>query len=365
MKRKIITVLLAFVMMLSLCSCMGAVADITVNKDGSGSVTASMGFTTEGVNQLIAAGVDVGDLQDFTYKGVTYHGETESADFSNVDEFNELYTGTFHITMHGDSMALVVAGVSDYVDDSVLSFTGGEEFDLSEMVMDVSFEFPYPVTQSCGHTTGIIIDKNHLTIDLMAMASDPSAVAFHIGEFGLFTDVGSNAWYATAIDYAACAGIVSGYGDGVFGPNDKLTISALCQIIYNISDILSSDNTSGYWAYPAIEFCLANGYVEDFGAITSANYDVPATREVAISALNRFLFGVKTYYDGEGSYNIPDYLDISEVYRNDIRGAYYNKLVSGVDGNGTFLPGNDITRAEFCQVYYNYHARSRYMTEVN
>ncbi len=39
----------------------------------------------------------------------------------------------------------------------------------------------------------------------------------------IFTDVPENAWYATAVNWAASKGIVNGYGNGIFAPNDTIT----------------------------------------------------------------------------------------------------------------------------------------------
>lgn len=38
-----------------------------------------------------------------------------------------------------------------------------------------------------------------------------------------FTDVPAVQWYTDAVTWAAVNGIVGGYGDGRFGPNDSIT----------------------------------------------------------------------------------------------------------------------------------------------
>ena len=47
-----------------------------------------------------------------------------------------------------------------------------------------------------------------------------------------FTDVAADAWYAEAVGWAAAEGIVDGYGDGRFGPDDALTREQLAAILY-------------------------------------------------------------------------------------------------------------------------------------
>ncbi len=47
-----------------------------------------------------------------------------------------------------------------------------------------------------------------------------------------FTDVAADAWYADAVGWASSEGIVDGYGDGRFGPDDALTREQLAAILY-------------------------------------------------------------------------------------------------------------------------------------
>lgn len=46
-----------------------------------------------------------------------------------------------------------------------------------------------------------------------------------------FSDVSGEAWYAKAIRWATSQGIVSGFGNGTFGPNDPITREQLAEII--------------------------------------------------------------------------------------------------------------------------------------
>ena len=48
-----------------------------------------------------------------------------------------------------------------------------------------------------------------------------------------YRDVDTSAWYHEAVDYVLVNGLMSGYGNGVFGPNDHLSRAQLCQILYN------------------------------------------------------------------------------------------------------------------------------------
>ena len=44
-----------------------------------------------------------------------------------------------------------------------------------------------------------------------------------------FADVADGTWYTDAVCWASAAGIVDGYGDGAFGPDDPVTPGTACR----------------------------------------------------------------------------------------------------------------------------------------
>ena len=60
-----------------------------------------------------------------------------------------------------------------------------------------------------------------------------------------FTDVASGAYYANAVAWANANGIVSGYGSGKFGPNDKVTREQLAAILYRYAQYKKYDVSVG------------------------------------------------------------------------------------------------------------------------
>ena len=107
-KTKIVSLLMAMVMCCSLLTgCMGAVADVQINKDGSGVATVSAGMTKDALDMMasmenidpatgesVAVEADLSEYTKFEYNGVTYYGEVETEKFANVDEFNALMSDT-------------------------------------------------------------------------------------------------------------------------------------------------------------------------------------------------------------------------------------------------------------------------------
>ena len=60
-----------------------------------------------------------------------------------------------------------------------------------------------------------------------------------------FDDVAANSWYAEAIRWAASEGIVSGYGDGKFGPDDIITREQMAAMLYRYAQYKGYDVSVG------------------------------------------------------------------------------------------------------------------------
>lgn len=48
-----------------------------------------------------------------------------------------------------------------------------------------------------------------------------------------FTDVPPGAWYREAVDFVVKTSLMTGYGNGTFGPDDNLSRAQLAQILFN------------------------------------------------------------------------------------------------------------------------------------
>ncbi len=115
-----------------------------------------------------------------------------------------------------------------------------------------------------------------------------------------FEDVADGQYYARAVAWAAANGVVSGYGDGRFGPNDPITREQLAVILrgyarMNGRDVSAGADLSGYsdagrisaYARDAMSWACAEGLING----TSADTLTPAgtaTRAQAAVILRGF-----------------------------------------------------------------------------
>ena len=137
--------------------------------------------------------------------------------------------------------------------------------------------------------------RGMLVTILYRMAGSPSA------EGGTFTDVAVDAWYADGVAWAAANGIVGGYGNGRFGPDDPITREQMAAILYryaqykgyrttagaDLSGYVDADSVSSY-ALASLQWANAAGLVTG----TSSNTLTPdgsATRAQVATIFMRFM----------------------------------------------------------------------------
>lgn len=168
-----------------------------------------------------------------------------------------------------------------------------------------------------------------------------------------FTDVPNNYWAATYINEMAEGGLISGYGGGLFGPNDTFKVDQMATIICNAKGY-DAQAKDGYWAYGAVEYCVNTlKCLPNFGKINAETYGIPCTRELALYMLVEGL-GAKDNSNANlniTAENIPDYSDITIMYRDTIVKAYRLGLTVGTDAKMTFKPKDVLTRAQAATMF--------------
>ena len=116
----------------------------------------------------------------------------------------------------------------------------------------------------------------------------------------VFTDVVKGSWYEAAVAWAAANGIVEGYGNGKFGPNDSITREQFAAILYRYAvfkgyDVGKQANLGAYadakeissWAASAMGWANANGLIT---GVTTRTLEPrgTATRAQAAAIIQRF-----------------------------------------------------------------------------
>lgn len=134
---------------------------------------------------------------------------------------------------------------------------------------------------------------------LYSLAGNP-AVSFE----GRFSDVGPNQWYSKAVIWAYRNGVVSGYDNGCFGPNDLVTREQLAVILMKYAENIEGKKTTeranladfpdegkATWSRDAVRWAVAVGLISGKSSGNQLFLDPQgkATRAEAACILMRFM----------------------------------------------------------------------------
>lgn len=169
-----------------------------------------------------------------------------------------------------------------------------------------------------------------------------------------FPDVKDTEWYIEAIEFACTKGLMNGYSNGNFGPEDTITRAQFAQIIYNKAGRPQawsgkfSDVTTGWYAN-AVNWAAAEGIVTGIGGGKFAP-DRPITRQDLAVMLWRYAGSPeprKNELDFKDAGKVSTYAWKALCWANE------NDIVSG-KGNRILDPKGKATRAEAAQMMMKY-----------
>ena len=174
-----------------------------------------------------------------------------------------------------------------------------------------------------------------------------------------FADVPASAWYYNAVEYVYENGLMSGVSGGRFAPDDTLTRAMLVQTLYAMEGRPAAasagfaDVASGDWYASAVNWAAANGVVSGVSE-TGFGPNNALTREQL--ALILYRFAQYKGYDVTGTSDLAAYADGSSVsgWAAEAMGwAVDAGLISGVGGN-QIAPTGTATRAQVAQILMNF-----------
>ena len=166
-----------------------------------------------------------------------------------------------------------------------------------------------------------------------------------------FEDVPPGAWYEEAVRYAYTHGIMEGMSATTFVPNKSLTRAEAVQVLYNLEDQPTVSGTAAFpdlvyeWYKPAIAWAESTGVVDGYEDGTFRP-DQPVTRmEFAQMLYNYAKYkGYDLTAEGDLS-SFPDGDSVQPWAETAMTWANGNQLINGHD-DGTLEPGGTTTRAQ-------------------
>ena len=171
-----------------------------------------------------------------------------------------------------------------------------------------------------------------------------------------FTDVPATHWAYTAVEKASEAGLMNGYGGTLFGQNDPITRGQMVQILYNYygedcgTNSGFSDVPASAWYAKAVTWASKKGVVSGYSNGTFGP-DNQLTREQMVTILYNVAGKPATNYSIMDNYK--DREQVASYAVNGFAWALWKNMVSGTSAR-TLSPRSTATRAQVAVILVRY-----------
>ena len=176
-----------------------------------------------------------------------------------------------------------------------------------------------------------------------------------------FTDVPASAWFYNAVEFVFRNNIFSGTTPTTFSPNTPMTRGMFVTVLHRLDGLPDSTaasmfsdvrNPSAFY-YDAVVWANANGIVTGFADGTFRPND-SVTREQMAAIMHRYaeFRGLDVSAGGSVFDMFPDAVNVSGFAAEAMRWAVSREIIRG--SGGMLNPRNTATRAEVAQIILNY-----------
>ena len=173
-----------------------------------------------------------------------------------------------------------------------------------------------------------------------------------------FSDVKPGSWYYDTVTAMAQEGILKGYPDGSFRPDQTISGAEFAAVAARVGGLTESQGQTDHWAAGLLQTALDAGWYDwDELPPTGETYDQPIRRQVAVSLLMQGLLPDRTGdYAGQAG-KLSDLSSLDGRYYNRVFAAYACGVAQG-DEKGNFHPKGSLTRAEAAAILYRVMEKS-------
>lgn len=315
--------------------------------------TTGTAFTVTGLSGVKLLGSDSGELEGSAMVGTG--GQTSGGSGSTADE------NQWAIQVDRPTGGTLTASRSQAASGRTITLTAvpDEGYVLREVTAVTSAGKSLSLSKEKDGTYTFSMPAARVTVSAVFVSEDQGEIA---EEPLPFTDVASDAWYGQAAAYVYRQGLMSGTAQDRFSPDLTTNRAMLVTILYRLAGSPAVDGGSAFtdvsggdWFASGVAWASANGIVTGYGDGRFGPND-PITREQMAAILYRYagFAGQST----AGQADLSGYTDAGQVspYAAEAMGwAVDRGLITGVSA-GTLAPGGSATRAQvatilmrFCQ----------------
>lgn len=321
---------------------------------GDGSLTLGTISANDGTNFTVekASGVKVvgSDNSETTYtqvdQGGSSGGSSSGGSSSGGSSSGGSTTTTRTITIQSSFGGKVTASASQAAQGKVITLTAlpNSGYVLKSLTVTTASGTSVPVAnQSSGKYT-FTMPAAAVTVKAVfaAQETDPDFP---------FADVAKGSWYYEGVRYAYENGLMSGTGEGTFSPDLPIGRGMLVTILYRLAGSPAAGSASftdvakGQWYADGVAWASANGVVSGYPDGSFRPNDT-ITREQMAAILYQYARIQGKLDDSRADLSIFSDLDSLSAYAKEpMSWAVAQGLFSGVSAD-TLAPGGSTTRAQ-------------------
>lgn len=229
-----------------------------------------------------------GDLKNMSYstKRITLYLDRPNISYYSAREPMVEYLGTWMAYADPDKGA----------DADIINIYGKQSSSGSTVKTGPQLNRDDHVAYIMGYPDGTVQPEGEITraeaCTIFFRLLTDSSRDYYFSKTNDYTDVNAGDWFNNAISTRSNAGIVTGYNDGTFRPNQPITRGEMAKIIANFANLnkgtKSFTDLSGHWSKSYVELAAGNGWIAGYPD-GSFRPDQKITRAETVTMINRVL----------------------------------------------------------------------------
>ena len=229
-----------------------------------------------------------GDLKNMSYstKRITLYLDRPNISYYSAREPMVEYLGT----------RMAYADPDKGADADIINIYGKQSSSGSTVKVGPQLNRDDHVAYIMGYPDGTVQPEGEITraeaCTIFFRLLTDSSRDYYFSKTNDYTDVNAGDWFNNAISTLSNAGIVTGYNDGTFRPNQPITRGEMAKIIANFANLnkgtKSFTDLSGHWSKTYVELAAGNGWIAGYPD-GSFRPDQKITRAETVTMINRVL----------------------------------------------------------------------------
>ena len=229
-----------------------------------------------------------GDLKNMSYstKRITLYLDRPNISYYSAREPMVEYIGT----------RMAYADPDKGADADIINIYGKQSSSGSTVKVGPQLNRDDHVAYIMGYPDGTVQPEGEITraeaCTIFFRLLTDSSRDYYFSKTNDYTDVNAGDWFNNAISTLSNAGIVTGYNDGTFRPNQPITRGEMAKIIANFANLnkgtKSFTDLSGHWSKTYVELAAGNGWIAGYPD-GSFRPDQKITRAETVTMINRVL----------------------------------------------------------------------------